>query len=157
MTIQPNGGYYHHPQPYTDQRTGNTVEVVFGWVIAVLTLGYMLPWAIAATRGKSNSLAVALVDFFVGWTLIGWIAALVMACQAHQPLHQPMNVMVQANATAVVPSPGWYPDPQLPGGTGQRYWDGQAWTSHVHPQYSEPIQLPAQPAAARNTQMPTEA
>jgi hypothetical protein len=25
--------------------------------------------------------------------------------------------------------PGWYPDPQAPG--GQRYWDGQGWTDAV--------------------------
>ena len=31
------------------------VEVAFAWVLTVLTGGYLLPWAIAATRGKSNS------------------------------------------------------------------------------------------------------
>ena len=25
---------------------------------------------------------------------------------------------------------GWYPDPA---GSGQRYWDGTAWTTHTHP------------------------
>jgi hypothetical protein len=134
MTIQPYGGAFQPAPRHTDQRVGNTVEVVFAWLFAVLTLGYMLPWAIAATRGKSNSLAVALVDFFAGWTLIGWIAALVMACTAHQPLHAPTNVMVQANAFAAV-APGWYPDSQVPGGSVERYWDGQGWTAHTHDPY----------------------
>lgn len=44
----------------------------------------MLPWAVAATRGKSNATAVALINLLLGWTLIGWIVALVMACGAHQ-------------------------------------------------------------------------
>jgi hypothetical protein len=77
----------HLPQPYTavmtDART-NAVEVTLAWILTVLTLGYMLPWAVAASRGKSNSWAVGLVNFLLGWTLIGWILALVMACMAHQ-------------------------------------------------------------------------
>ena len=71
------------PVVMTDART-NGVEVAIAWIVAVLSVGYMLPWAIAATRGKSNSWAVGLVNFLLGWTLIGWIAALVMACTAHQ-------------------------------------------------------------------------
>jgi hypothetical protein len=71
------------PVVYTDART-NGAEVAIAWVVTVLTLGYMLPWAIAATRGKSNSGAVALVNFFLGWTFVGWVVALVMACTAHQ-------------------------------------------------------------------------
>jgi len=31
---------------------------------------------------------------------------------------------------AALPPAGWYPNP---GGTGQRYWDGQGWTEHVAP------------------------
>ncbi|MCV7030117.1 DUF2510 domain-containing protein [Mycobacterium sherrisii] len=30
----------------------------------------------------------------------------------------------------VGPPPGWYPDP---GGPGQRYWNGAAWTHWTHP------------------------
>jgi hypothetical protein len=29
------------------------------------------------------------------------------------------------------PAAGWYTDPQ--NATGQRYWDGSAWTAHTHP------------------------
>jgi hypothetical protein len=74
---------YVQPYVVTDART-NSVEVVFAWIFTVLTLGYMLPWAIAATRGKSNSWAVGLLNFLLGWTFIGWVAALIMACMAHQ-------------------------------------------------------------------------
>jgi hypothetical protein len=86
----PPAGYptaYPSAQPgpvvYTDART-NGAEVAIAWIVTVLTLGYMLPWAIAATRGKSNSGAVALVNFLLGWTFIGWVVALVMACSSHQ-------------------------------------------------------------------------
>jgi hypothetical protein len=67
----------------TDART-NSVEVAIAWVVTCLTLAYMLPWAVAATRGKSNSWAIGLVNFLLGWTFIGWLAALVMACMPHQ-------------------------------------------------------------------------
>lgn len=71
------------PMVVTDART-NGAEVAIAWIFTVLSVGYMLPWAIAATRGKSNSWAVGLVNFLLGWTLLGWILALVMACTAHQ-------------------------------------------------------------------------
>ena len=74
---------YYPPVVVTDART-NGVEVLIAWILTVVTLGYMLPWAIAATRGKSNSWAVGLLNFLLGWTFIGWVAALVMACMAHQ-------------------------------------------------------------------------
>ncbi len=74
---------YQVPAVTTDART-NGVEVALAWILAVLTLGYLLPWAVAATRGKSNSWAVGLVNLLLGWTFIGWVAALVMACMPHQ-------------------------------------------------------------------------
>jgi hypothetical protein len=74
---------YQAPMVLTDART-NGAEVTIAWIVTVLTLGYMLPWAIAATRGKSNSWAVGLVNFLLGWTFIGWVVALVMACMPHQ-------------------------------------------------------------------------
>jgi hypothetical protein len=67
----------------TDQRTSG-IEITFAWILTVLTLGYLLPWAIAATRGKSNSVAVGVLNLLLGWTVIGWVIALVMACTAHR-------------------------------------------------------------------------
>jgi hypothetical protein len=133
MTMQPYGAGY--PQggnlQTTDQKAGNTAELICAWVLTVLTLGYMLPWAIAASRGKSNSVAVALVNLFAGWTFVGWVAALVMACGAHQQRMPSIVVNAQATAIAAVPA-GWYPDPQSVGVPQQRYWDGQLWTEHIH-------------------------
>jgi hypothetical protein len=37
---------------------------------------------------------------------------------------------------------GWYQDPQ---GTGQRYWDGTAWTEHVAPAAAPAAPQPQQP------------
>ena len=73
----------HQVEIVSDRRV-SSVEATLAWVFTILTLGYLLPWAVAATRGKSNSLAIGLVNFFLGWTFIGWLVALVMACQSHQ-------------------------------------------------------------------------
>ena len=134
MTMQPHNGWQQaqpYPQSMSDRRTGNGGEVACAWVLTVFTLGYFLPWAIAASRGKSNSLAVALLNLFAGWTLIGWIIALVMACGGHQPMYAPITVVTQATVAAAATTPaGWYSDPH--GLAQQRYWDGQVWTAHVH-------------------------
>jgi hypothetical protein len=79
--------------PLSDQRISGA-EVGLAWIFTVLTLGYMLPWAIAATRGKSNSVAVAVINFLLGWTLVGWVIALIMACTAHQ---QRVNMVQMVN------------------------------------------------------------
>jgi hypothetical protein len=66
-------------------RQANPVQVTVSWVIAILSGGYMLPWAIAATRARSNTTSIALINVFLGWTLVGWIVALVMALQKEEP------------------------------------------------------------------------
>lgn len=71
----------------------NGALVVVAWIVAVFTFLYMLPWAVAATRGKSNQGAIGLLNFFLGWSFIGWVVALVMACSSEP---QPV-VMIQQN------------------------------------------------------------
>jgi hypothetical protein len=40
---------------------------------------YFLPSLIALLRSKRDILAIVLLNFFLGWTLIGWVVALVWA------------------------------------------------------------------------------
>lgn len=56
-------------------------RLVIAWIVAALTAGYMLPWAVAVTRNKPSSSSIALVNALFGWTIAGWIVALVMACR----------------------------------------------------------------------------
>jgi hypothetical protein len=84
---QPLVPAYGYPRPATvvmSDANPNGVHITLAWIFTVLTLGYLLPWAIAATRGKSNALAIGLLNFLLGWTFLGWLAALVMACGSHQ-------------------------------------------------------------------------
>jgi hypothetical protein len=41
---------------------------------------YFLPLIIAVMKNKRNMLAISMLNLFAGWTLLGWIAALVWAC-----------------------------------------------------------------------------
>lgn len=70
-------------QVFTDQRA-RPIQTVVAWILTILTAGYMLPWAIAATRGKSNSGVVGWINLLLGWSVVGWIVALVMACTSHR-------------------------------------------------------------------------
>jgi Superinfection immunity protein len=65
-------------------RKGKPIQAFVAWIVAILTLGYMLPWAVAATRGKLNSGAIFWLNLLLGWTVVGWIIALVMSFSAHQ-------------------------------------------------------------------------
>jgi hypothetical protein len=44
---------------------------------------YFLPAIVAAARHTHNSTAILLVNIFLGWTIIGWFVAFLMAiCSA---------------------------------------------------------------------------
>lgn len=60
-----------------------TVTKVVAIVVAVLTAGYMLPWAIAAVRDVPHW-GTFWVNLLLGWTIIGWIVALVMSLRAQR-------------------------------------------------------------------------
>ena len=42
---------------------------------------YFLPTLIALLREKRDKLSIFLLNFFLGWSVIGWIIALVWACK----------------------------------------------------------------------------
>jgi len=46
---------------------------------------YFLPSIIALARGKRDLLAIFLLNLFLGWSVIGWIVALVWAAKNDVP------------------------------------------------------------------------
>ena len=51
---------------------------VFTWGIgAMLLIPYFLPTIIALIRRSNSTAGIFMLNFFLGWTFIGWIAALV--------------------------------------------------------------------------------
>lgn len=63
-----------------------TFQAVVAWIVTLFTAGYMLPWAIAATRGKSNTGTIFWLNLLLGWTVIGFIVALVMSLGPHRTI-----------------------------------------------------------------------
>lgn len=100
----------------------DTTLVVVAWVIVVLSGFYMLPWAIAVTRGKSNQATIGLLNFLVGWSVIGWVIALAMACGSHQPPAGQTTIVVNNASNGAGqwngPLPGGYQPPPPPPSTG---------------------------------------
>lgn len=54
---------------------------IFGFagllVLALLLVLYLLPWGIAIERKHPHTIAIALVNIFLGWSFVGWMVALV--------------------------------------------------------------------------------
>ncbi len=65
-----------------ESKSWTTTKVV-AIIVAILTGLYMLPWAIAAVRDVRHW-SVFWVNLLLGWTIIGWIVALVMALRAQR-------------------------------------------------------------------------
>jgi hypothetical protein len=52
---------------------------------------YFLPTLIALIRSKRDILAIGLLNFFLGWTLIGWVVALIWAVKTdHVVVYRPL-------------------------------------------------------------------
>lgn len=49
--------------------------------VLLLVALYFLPTIIACSRKVRNQGSVFVLDLFAGWTLIGWVVALAMACR----------------------------------------------------------------------------
>lgn len=50
------------------------------FLITTLVGVYFLPLIVAVIRSKRNMLAISMLNLFAGWTLLGWLAALIWAC-----------------------------------------------------------------------------
>lgn len=58
---------------------GASLVVLFLFIAA-----YLLPTIVALFRGHRNTLGVFFVNLFLGWTMAGWVAALVWSVLAHE-------------------------------------------------------------------------
>ena len=60
------------------------MRIFLAIVIGVLSVGYLLPTAIAVGRKRANTGAIFVLNLFLGWTIIGWVVALTWAVATAQ-------------------------------------------------------------------------
>jgi hypothetical protein len=70
------------------------------WIAVIAA--YWTPSLVAGIRHVPNSGSVVVINLFLGWTLVGWVVALAMACRSHpqQAISQPPS------QPAPLPQPG---------------------------------------------------
>ncbi|MFZ0803791.1 MAG: superinfection immunity protein [Terriglobales bacterium] len=49
-------------------------------------VAYFLPSIVAFARSKRDAVSILILNFFLGWTAIGWVIALVWALKQDMPL-----------------------------------------------------------------------
>jgi RsiW-degrading membrane proteinase PrsW (M82 family) len=62
---------------------GNPLVGLVG--LALLLLLYFLPYVIARLCHRRQRVAILVLNFFLGWTVLGWIGALIWACIEDRP------------------------------------------------------------------------
>ena len=55
-------------------------------LILLLAVAYFLPFLVALIRSKRNKVPILIVNLFFGWTLLGWVIALVWAFAHDAPI-----------------------------------------------------------------------
>ena len=72
------------------------------YLLAAIVACYFIPSFVARARGHHNAVSIFLLNLFLGWTLVGWVAALVWAMSSPPPMPSPMVVV---NTAGALPSP----------------------------------------------------
>ena len=95
----------------------SNVDIAVVAVLGLVTLVgffvlYFLPITVARRRRNPDALAVIFVDFLAGWSVIGWIIAMILAFRA------------QTHAPQIAHGPHAPVSPD-----GLWWWDGRQWNS----------------------------
>jgi hypothetical protein len=70
-----------------------------GLLLLAFLLGlYFLPSMVAAMRSHRQSTAICMLNLFLGWTVLGWVGALVWACTNPAPPPTVIHQVIQSGA-----------------------------------------------------------
>jgi len=85
-------GEIFSPRPTVDKVQLMVIVVVSFIVRTVLSAIYFIPTVIAAFRQSRHYLWIILTNIFAGWTILGWIGALVWAFLSKPPSSEPVTL-----------------------------------------------------------------
>jgi len=102
-------------------------SIVIAGLMCVSLVVYLAPLVIGWTRRVPDLGAVAVINILLGWTLIGWVAALALALRTASPPAPRDGYVVPP------PSGGW--------------WAGPGGPTAPRPGSPPPLNLPPRPPA----------
>ena len=65
--------------PATYLRETAMGTLMFWFVVTAVLALYFLPWLVALGRKHAETVPIFILNFFLGWSLIGWVVALAWA------------------------------------------------------------------------------
>jgi hypothetical protein len=81
----------------TNSTGGTTGVLVALWGVGAIL--YFIPWIVAAQRGVRDQAGIIIVNLLLGWTILGWVGALVWAVSAKTAEHHKETVQQESEAS----------------------------------------------------------
>lgn len=72
---------------------GILIALIAGWLLAVFV--YLVPSLVAALRSHPRRWSIFMLNLFLGWTVVGWVVALVGSLRTH-PQTPSMSKLVRS-------------------------------------------------------------
>ena len=124
-------------------------SIVIVFVLCEMALAcaalYLLPVLIGRIRRVPGIGSVAVINVLLGWTLLGWAAALAMALRSSHPAPPAVQVVQH------------FPQPQpWPGQQARAGWAGPPGPPPPRPGIPPPLILPPRAQASTDTTSPPE-
>ncbi|QPI13447.1 hypothetical protein [Salmonella phage vB_SalM_ABTNLsp5] len=63
--------------------------------LAIMFIGYFLPWILALLRGTRSNVGIFFLNLLLGWTMIGWVVALIWAIVAERKSNAQIIIVKQ--------------------------------------------------------------
>ncbi len=60
-------------------------------LLSIISVGYFVPTTVAIIKKKTDTTAILMLNLFLGWTLVGWVVALVWATKQDVKFGNPVQ------------------------------------------------------------------